>query len=344
MDLTKKQKARIAALASIKKKFGTSILSAADTPNLAYEIIPSGSIGLDKILGIKGYPKGRIVEIIGKNASGKTSIALHAIAECQRAGGLCAFIDAEQTFDSNYSSGIGVDLTTLDLHRPQNGEEALEIVDIMANSAAYDLVVIDSVAALVPEKELNGDVGASHIALQARLMSQSLRKLVGALARNGTTVIFLNQLRSKIGVMFGSNETTSGGNALGFYASVRLKVARIATLKFEDEVIGNRTKVTVDKNKCSGTAKHSCEFDMYANNKYGCGISKDNEIFEYGVKYNIITKAGAWFSLDGEQLGQGKLNAVEALKADKARYSRVEALVRQAISPETISKEDTSGA
>ena len=334
-----KTKAREAALAAIKKKFGEEIKTAADTPNLEYETIPSGSIGLDKILGIGGYPKGRIIEIYGKNASGKTSLTLHAIAECQKDGGLCAFIDAEQTFDPAYASGCGVDLTTLDLSRPENGEEALEIVDTLTRAGAYDLIIVDSVAALVPTAELDGDMGKSHVALQARLMSQALRKLVGIVSKAGTMVVFLNQTRTNVGVMFGSNTTTSGGEALGFYSSVRLKVARIATLKEGDEVVGNRTRVTVEKNKCSGTAKHSCEFDMYSNNRFGCGISHIGELFEYGVNLGLIEKSGAWYSYKTTRLGQGKLKAVAALKQDQATISELEKLVRTAISPEKKASE-----
>jgi len=330
-ELMDKQEARKKALAAIKKQFGADIKSAQDTPNLEYQVIPTGSISLDKILGIGGYPKGRVIEIYGQNASGKSTLALHAIAECQKMGGLCCFIDAEQTFDPEYSAALGVDLSTMDLHRPNNGEEALEIVDILTQASVYDLIVIDSVAALVPTKELEGDMGDSHVALQARLMSQSLRKLVGALAKTGTTLIFLNQLRDKIGVMFGAKQTTSGGGALKFYSSVRLSISRIATLKSEDEVIGNRTRVKIEKNKCAGTAQHTCEFDLYANNAFGCGISRINELFEYGVKFNLIDKSGAWYSYNEHRLGQGKVQAVTALKEDKDMLRELESLVVQAL-------------
>jgi len=333
-----KAKARAAALEAIRKKFGTEIKTAADTPNLEYEVIHSGTIGLDKSLGIGGYPKGRVIEIYGKNASGKTSLTLHAIAECQKEGGLCAFIDAEQTFDPVYASGCGVNLETLDLSRPDNGEEALEIVDTLTRAGAYDLIIVDSVAALVPTAELDGDMGKSHVALQARLMSQALRKLVGIVSKAGTMVVFLNQTRANVGVMFGSSTTTSGGEALGFYSSVRLKVARIATLKEGDEVVGNRTRVTVEKNKCSGTAKHSCEFDMYSNNKFGCGISHIGELFEYGVNLNLIEKAGAWYSYKGERLGQGKLKALATLEASPETVAELETLVQSVLYPEKVSE------
>lgn len=320
--------AREKALAEIKKKLG-GIVTPAIKLKTETEVIPSGSLGIDKLTGIGGYPKGKIIELYGPEASGKTSLALHAIANCQKMGGRCVFIDAECTFHQEYSKAIGVDLDTLDLMRPDTGEEALEAVDILTRSAAYDLIVIDSVSALVPAAELKGEMGDSHVGLQARLMGQALRKLTGSVSKTGTTIIFINQLRMKIGVMFGSPEVTSGGKALSFYASLRLDIRRIGTLKKEGEVIGGRTRVKVKKNKLAGTAAHSIEFDMHSNNEWGAGISYIGEVFEAGVNLELVEKAGAWYEFESGQRFQGKDNAVRWLKENPEEFEKLNKNVRQ---------------
>jgi len=325
-----KEAARQAAIAAIEKAFGKNTITAAsDYAAPDVEVIPSGSLGIDFLSGIGGYARGRIIEIYGPNASGKTTLTLHAIAEAQKRGGKCAFVDAEHTFHHDYAQAIGVNLETLDLHNPDSGEEALEVVDILTKSTAYDLIVIDSVSALVPKKEIEGEMGDSHVGLQARLMGQACRKLAGSVSKTGTTVIFLNQLRTKIGVMFGSPETTSGGNSLAFYASLRLDVRRIGSIKSGDTVIGGRTRVKVVKNKLAGTSYATCEFDMYSNNEYGAGISYHGEVFEAAVKLGIIDKAAAWYSYNEERLGQGKDNAVLALKKHPEIFAVVDAAVRK---------------
>lgn len=326
-----KEAARKKALALIRKKLGAEIDSASKIEAEKIEVIPTGSLGIDKLTGIGGYPKGRIIEIYGPNASGKTTLTLHAIANCQRSGGMCAFIDAEHTFHREYATALGVDLDKLDLHKPDSGEEALEAVDILTKSHAYDLIVVDSVSALVPQKEVEGEMGDSHVGLQARLMGQALRKLASVAAKSGTTIIFLNQLRMKIGVMFGSPETTSGGNSLPFYASLRLDVRRIGTIKKGEDVIGGRTRVKVKKNKFAGTAAHSIEFDMHSNNEYGAGISYVGEVFEAGVKLNIVDQAGAWYTFEDGSRSQGKDNAVLFLKKHPAVFEQLNKSVRQAL-------------
>jgi len=325
-----KAKSRDAALAAIEKAFGKGCISAADdyqAPDV--QVIPSGSLGIDKLTGTGGYPRGRIIEIYGPNASGKTTLTLHAIAACQRVGGYCAFIDAEHTFHAGYAEAIGVDLSRLDLHKPATGEEALEAVDILTKSAAYDLIVIDSVSALVPQKEIEGEMGDSHVGLQARLMGQALRKLVGTMGKTGTTIIFLNQLRMKIGVMFGSPETTSGGESLKFYASLRLDVRRIGSIKVGEDVIGGRTRVKCVKNKLAGTSYATCEFDLYSNNEHGAGISYTGEVFEAAVNLGIIEKSGAWYAYGGERLGQGKVNALQELAAHPEVFAALNVAVRK---------------
>lgn len=318
---------REAALAAIKKKFGKEVQTAADFQEPVVDVIPTGSLNLDIKLGTGGYPRGRIIEIFGPNASGKTTLTLHAIANLQKMGGRAAFVDAECALDLNYAESIGIDLAELDYFRPETGEEALEVVEMLAKSSDYGLIVIDSVSALVPSKEVEGEMGDSHVGLQARLMGQALRKLTGIVAKTGTTLIFLNQLRMKIGVMFGNPETTSGGNSLPFYASVRLDVRRIGTLKIGDDVIGGRTKVKIIKNKLAGTAFHEMEFNMYSNNEHGCGISRVHEVFEQAVNLGIIEKAGSWFSYEGEKLGQGSDNAISALQAAGDVMQRIELAV-----------------
>src|SRR3954466_4502779 len=293
------------ALAQIDKQFGKgSVMRLGERPFAQMEVIPTGSVALDVALGIGGLPRGRGGEIYGPEASGKTTVALHAVANAQRAGGIAAFIDAEHALDPEYAKKLGVDTDALLVSQPDTGEQALEIMDMLIRSGAIDIVVIDSVAALVPRAEIEGEMGDSHVGLQARLMSQALRKITGALSQTGTTAIFINQLREKIGVFFGSPETTTGGKALKFYASIRLDVRRIETLKDGAEPVGNRTRVKVVKNKMAPPFKQA-EFDIM----YGKGISREGGLIDVGVEAGIIRKAGAWFTYDGDQLGQGKENA-----------------------------------
>ena len=293
------------ALAQIDKQFGKgSVMRLGDEARVPIAVIPTGSIALDVALGIGGLPRGRVVEIYGPESSGKTTVALHAVANAQRAGGIAAFIDAEHALDPDYAKALGVDTDALLVSQPDTGEQALEIADMLIRSGAIDIIVIDSVAALVPRAEIEGEMGDSHVGLQARLMSQALRKLAGALSNSGTTAIFINQLREKIGVMFGSPETTTGGKALKFYASIRLDVRRIETLKDGTDAIGNRTRVKVVKNKMAPPFKQA-EFDII----YGQGISREGSIIDMGVEHGIVRKSGAWYTYEGDQLGQGKENA-----------------------------------
>ncbi|GAB7005962.1 recombinase RecA [Nocardioides sp. AN3] len=305
-----REKALDAALANIEKQFGKgSVMRLGDDSRAPLEVIPTGAIALDVALGIGGLPRGRVVEIYGPESSGKTTVALHAVASAQRGGGVVAFIDAEHALDPDYAKALGVDTDALLVSQPDSGEQALEIADMLIRSGALDLIVIDSVAALVPRAEIEGEMGDSHVGLQARLMSQALRKMTGALNGAGTTAIFINQLREKIGVMFGSPETTTGGRALKFYASVRLDVRRIETLKDGTDMVGNRTRVKVVKNKVAPPFKQA-EFDIM----YGKGISREGGLIDVGVEAGLIRKAGAWFTYDGDQLGQGKENARNFLK------------------------------
>ncbi|MDL0108338.1 recombinase RecA [Campylobacter felis] len=306
-----KKKSLDAALKSLDKAFGKgTILRLGDKEIEQIDSIGTGSVGLDLALGIGGVPKGRIIEIYGPESSGKTTLTLHIIAECQKAGGVCAFIDAEHALDVKYAKNLGVDTDNLYISQPDFGEQALEIVETIARSGAIDLIVVDSVAALTPKAEIDGDMGDQHVGLQARLMSQALRKLTGIVHKMNTTVIFINQIRMKIGAMgYGTPETTTGGNALKFYASVRLDVRKVATLKQNEEPIGNRVKVKVVKNKVAPPFRVA-EFDVM----YGEGLSREGELIDYGVKLDIIDKSGAWFSYKDKKLGQGRENSKAFLK------------------------------
>ncbi|GLJ62554.1 MULTISPECIES: recombinase RecA [Microbacterium] len=300
-----REKALESALAQIDKQFGKgSVMRLGSDERAPVEVIPTGSIALDVALGVGGIPRGRIIEIYGPESSGKTTLTLHAIANVQRAGGIAAFIDAEHALDPEYAQKLGVDIDQLLVSQPDTGEQALEIADMLIRSGAIDLVVIDSVAALVPRAEIEGEMGDSHVGLQARLMSQALRKLTGGLNQTKTTAIFINQLREKIGVFFGSPETTAGGKALKFYASVRMDIRRIETLKDGAEAVGNRTRVKVVKNKMAPPFKQA-EFDIL----YGVGISREGSLIDFGVEHGIVKKSGSWYTYDGDQLGQGKENA-----------------------------------
>lgn len=322
-----KMKALDAALANIEKQFGKgTVMKLGDqAANMNIEAIPTGSLSLDLALGIGGVPKGRIIEVYGPESSGKTTVALHIVAEVQKNGGIAGFIDAEHALDPVYAGNIGVDINNLYISQPDNGEQALEITETMVRSGAVDVIIVDSVAALVPRAEIDGEMGDSHVGLQARLMSQALRKLTAVISKSNCVVIFINQLREKVGVMFGNPETTTGGRALKFYASVRLDVRRIETLKQNGEVTGNRTRVKVVKNKVAPPFKEA-EFDIM----FGKGISKEGDILDLAVKENIINKAGAWFSYNGEKIGQGRENAKIFLQDNPEITAEVEKKVREA--------------
>ena len=322
-----KLKALQSAMSKIEKDFGKgSIMKLGDEHVENVDVIPTGSIGLDAALGVGGYPKGRIIEIYGPESSGKTTLAIHAIAEAQKQGGIAAFIDAEHAFDRFYAAKLGVDVDNLWISQPDNGEQALEIADQLIRSSAIDIIVIDSVAALTPKKEIEGDMGESAVGLQARLMSQALRKLTSTISKTNTTCIFINQLREKIGVMFGNPETTTGGNALKFYASVRIDIRKSTPIKDGDDVTGNLTKVKVVKNKVAPPFRRA-EFDIM----FGEGISKVGEIIDLGTEFNIIQKSGSWFSYQGNKLAQGR-DAVKALLKDNPELcEELEAQIKQAI-------------
>jgi len=320
-----KRKALDAALGQIERNFGKGAIMRLGQPDrvVETETIPTGSIGLDIALGIGGLPRGRIVEIYGPESSGKTTLALHTIAEAQKRGGSCAFVDAEHALDPVYARKLGVNIDDLLISQPDTGEQALEIADTLVRSGAIDVLVIDSVAALVPRAELEGEMGDAHVGLQARLMSQALRKLTSSISRSRCMVIFINQIRMKIGVMFGNPETTTGGNALKFYASVRLDIRRIGAIKDRDEAVGNRTRVKVVKNKLAPPFK-TVEFDVM----YGEGISKNGELVDFGVDAGIVEKSGAWFSYDGQRIGQGRENAKTFLRDHPDLAARIEQQIR----------------
>jgi recombination protein RecA len=314
------------ALRQIEKQFGKgSIMKLGEQAGLTVETVPSGSLALDIALGVGGMPRGRIIEIYGPESSGKTTVALHAIAEVQKIGGQAAFIDAEHALDPLYASKLGVNIDELLLSQPDTGEQALEIAEALVRSGAIDIIVIDSVAALVPKAEIEGEMGDSHVGLQARLMSQALRKLSGAISKSKTIAIFINQLREKVGVMFGNPETTPGGRALKFYASVRLEVRRVETIKMGNELVGNRTRIKVVKNKVAPPFKQA-EIDIM----YGEGISKEGSLIDIGTELDIIQKSGAWFSFEGERLGQGRENAKQYLKDRPDIAAKIEKQIRDA--------------
>ena len=320
-----KLKALDVAISQIEKQYGRgSIMKLGDNSNqMKVETIPTGSISLDIALGQGGFPKGRIIEIYGPESSGKTTVALHAVAEVQKQGGIAGFIDAEHALDPVYAKNIGVDIDNLYISQPDNGEQALEITETMVRSGAVDIIIVDSVAALVPKAEIDGDMGDSHMGLQARLMSQALRKLTAAISKSDCTVIFINQLRQKIGVMFGNPETTTGGNALKFYASVRLDVRRVEALKQQGEVIGNHTRIKIVKNKIAPPFREA-EFDIM----FGKGISKSGDILDLAAKLDIINKSGAWYAYNGEKIGQGRENAKNYLEEHPKIMDHIEVLIR----------------
>ncbi|MCW2490903.1 MAG: recombination protein RecA [Pseudonocardiales bacterium] len=320
-----RDKALDVALSQIDKQFGKgSVMRLGERPYVPIEVIPTGSIALDIALGIGGLPRGRVVEIYGPESSGKTTVALHAVANAQAAGGVAAFIDAEHALDPEYARALGVDTDALLVSQPDTGEQALEIMDMLVRSGALDVIVVDSVAALVPRAEIEGEMGDSHVGLQARLMSQALRKITGALSNSNTTAIFINQLREKIGVMFGSPETTTGGKALKFYSSVRLDVRRIETLKDGGDAVGNRTRVKVVKNKVAPPFKQA-EFDIV----YGQGISREGSLIDVGVDQAIVRKSGAWYTYEGDQLGQGKENVRSFLRDNPDLADEIEKKIKE---------------
>jgi recombination protein RecA len=332
-----KKKALAAALGQIEKQFGKgSVMKMGDGSAVRdIDAVSTGSLGLDVALGIGGLPRGRVVEIYGPESSGKTTLTLHVVAEMQKLGGTAAFVDAEHALDPVYAEKLGVDVDELLVSQPDTGEQALEITDMLVRSAAVDVVVVDSVAALTPKAEIEGDMGDSHMGLQARLMSQALRKLTANIKRSNTLVIFINQIRMKIGVMFGSPETTTGGNALKFYASVRLDIRRIGAIKKGDEILGNETRVKVVKNKVAPPFKQ-VQFDLL----YGEGISREGEIIDLGVQNDIVDKAGAWYSYNGDRIGQGKDNVRNYLKEHPEMAEEIEGKIRAVMLPNTMPEEE----
>ena len=325
--MDERHKAIDTVIKNMEKSFGKgSVMKLGDDVGRKVQTTSSGSVTIDRALGVGGYPKGRIIEIYGPESSGKTTVSLHAIAEVQKNGGICAFIDAEHALDPEYAKKLGVDIDNLYISQPDTGEQALEITEAFVRSGAVDMVVIDSVAALTPRAEIEGEMGDSHMGLQARLMSQALRKLSGAISKSNTTALFINQVREKIGVMFGNPETTTGGRALKFYSSVRLEVRRAESLKVGQDIVGNRTKIKVVKNKVAPPFKVA-EVDIM----YGEGISRVGEVIDLGVEEDIIEKSGAWYSYNGERLGQGKENAKITLKENTALYEEIERKLRSAL-------------
>lgn len=324
MSITDKGKALDAALAQIERAFGKgSVMRLGQRETVEIEALSSGSLGLDIALGIGGFPRGRIIEIYGPESSGKTTLALHAVAEAQKVGGTCAFVDAEHALDPSYARKLGVNIDNLIISQPDTGEQALEIADTLVRSGAIDVLIVDSVAALVPKAELEGDMGDSHMGLQARLMSQALRKLAGSIHKTNCMVIFINQIRQKIGVMFGNPETTTGGNALKFYASVRLDIRRIGSIKDKDQVTGNQTRVKVVKNKMAPPFK-VVDFDIM----YGEGVSKTGELIDLGVSAGVVDKAGSWYSVGSQRIGQGKEAARQFLRDNPEIASQIETAIR----------------
>ncbi len=322
--MIEKKKALEMALGQIEKQFGKgAVMKLGENAHMNIETIPTGAIGLDIALGVGGVPRGRIVEVFGPESSGKTTVALHIVAEAQKAGGDAAFIDAEHALDPVYAKKLGVDIDNLIVSQPDTGEQALEIAEALVRSGAIDVIIIDSVAALVPKAEIDGEMGDSHVGLQARLMSQALRKLAGVISKSKTTAVFINQLREKVGIMFGNPETTPGGRALKFYASVRLDVRRIESLKQGTDVIGNRTRVKVVKNKVAPPFKEA-EFDII----YGQGISREGSILDVGVNLDIVNKSGAWFSYNGQRIGQGRENVKQYLKENPEMAREIEMKIR----------------
>jgi len=325
--MSDKEKALETALSQIERQFGKgTVMRMGDQATVAVDVVPSGSLALDAALGIGGYPRGRVVEIYGPESSGKTTLALHAVAEAQKLGGTCAFVDAEHALDITYAGKLGVQVDDLLVSQPDSGEQALEIVDMLTRSGAVDIIVVDSVAALTPKAELDGDMGDSHMGLQARLMSQALRKLTGSISRSKTIIIFINQIRMKIGVMFGNPETTTGGNALKFYASVRLDIRRTGAIKKGDEVWGNETRVKVLKNKMAPPFKQA-RFSIM----YGEGVSHAGEVLDMGVEHNLVNKSGAWYAVGTERIGQGRDNAITFLKEHPDMMESIEAKLRDAL-------------
>ena len=339
MISSEKQKALEAALGHIEKQYGKgSVMKLGESgANMQVEAVPTGSLSLDIALGVGGVPKGRIVEIFGPESSGKTTVALHIVAEVQKRGGIAGFIDAEHALDPVYAKNIGVDIDNLYISQPDNGEQALEITETMVRSGAVDIVIVDSVAALVPKAEIDGDMGDSHVGLQARLMSQALRKLTAVISKSNCVVIFINQLREKVGVMFGNPETTTGGRALKFYSSVRLDVRRVETLKQGGEMVGNHTRIKVVKNKVAPPFKQA-EFDIM----FGTGISKEGDILDLAAENNIVNKSGAWYAYEGDKIGQGRENAKTFLKGHPEICDEIEKKVR--IHYHLLSDEETAAA
>ncbi len=334
-----RHKALDVALGQIEKQFGTgSVMKMGEQSTLGIESVPTGALALDLALGIGGLPRGRVTEIYGPESSGKTTLATHVVAEAQRNGGICAYVDAEHAMDPVYAKAIGVDIDELLISQPDTGEQALEITDMLVRSGAIDVIVIDSVAALTPRAEIEGDMGDTHVGLQARLMSQALRKLTGNLSKSRTICVFINQLREKIGVMFGSPETTPGGRALKFYSSIRLDIRRIEAIKQGMEVVGNRTRVKVVKNKCAPPFKQA-EFDIM----YGTGISREGSVLDLAVTESIVKKSGAWYTYDGEQLGQGRENAKQFLADNAEVMVEISDRVWKQVMPEPEPEPEAAG-